>query len=288
MESADRPSAAWIGPGLSYRRRYHQELLNLRAEEQTTAYGQLVLEILPDHFFANPAALEALAERYCLVFHDVGLSMATVGWDDARQHRLQCIQRLVKLARPVLFSDHLAMTYAPAGLDSGHLVPVWYTAEALDVVAEHVRRCQDILEIPCALENIAWPFLLPAPMSEPEFCAHLVQRTGCGLLLDVANLLCNLRNFPDLTAGWLQHYPLHAVQQIHLAGGVCQEGWWVDSHSTPVEAASLELFPALQACAAVKTIVIERDRHLPPLTALLAEAQHAAQYWQQVCHGALR
>ena len=285
MENPDYPPEPWIGPGISYRRHYHQALLGLTAEARLTEHGPLVLEIIPEHFFANPEPLEALAEHYRLVFHDVGLSIATVDPDEARPRRLQQLKALLALARPVLFSDHLALTRSPDGLDCGHLAPAWYTADALDCLAEHVRRCQDVLEMPLVLENIALPWLFPGSMREPEFLTHLVERTGCGLLLDLSNLLWNQRNFPDQNPGLLQDYPLYAVQQIHLAGGVYQQGWWVDSHSTPVAETSFALLQQCGSCPAVKTIVIERDTHLPSLTALLREAQHAAQRWHRIRHG---
>lgn len=281
MAAADDYPAAWLGPGLSYRRAYHQALVQLPGAERCTAAGPVVLEIIPDHFFARPDALVELAEVFPLVFHDVGLSLATVGHEAARRQRLQRIKALVDLAHPVLFSDHLAMTVSPEGLDAGHLVPAWYTPALLVHVVQHVRQCQDVLGIPCALENIATPFVLPAPMSEAEFCTHLVEQTGCGVLLDLANLLYNARNFHHDPVTLLQQYPLAAVQQIHLAGGIEEHGWWVDSHSAPVEEASFALLERLAPCPRLRTIVIERDQHLPPLAALLAEAQDAAQRWQQ-------
>lgn len=288
MAAPDDRVSAWIGPGISYRRPYHQALLQLTGAERSTATGRLVLEIIPDHFFTQPEALATLAERFDIVFHDVGVSLATVGQDTARRQRLRQIRTLVEVAHPVLFSDHLAMTVSPEGLDGGHLVPAWYTEAVLAQVVQHVQQCQDVLGLPCAVENIAAPFLLPAPLSEAAFFTQLVARTGCGLLLDLANLLCNARNFHHDAASLLAQYPLAAVQQIHLAGGLVHQGWWVDSHSTPVEEASLALLEGLNVCPRLRTVVVERDQHLPPLATLLDEAQQAAQRWLRGQEGALR
>jgi uncharacterized protein (UPF0276 family) len=288
MADADSDTDSWLGPGISYRRQYYQALLDLGQQMPLTIHGRLVLEIIPDHFFAHPQELALLAEHYCLVFHDVGLSLATVGQESARRRRLQRLKALVELARPVLFSDHLAMTMSPEGLDCGHLAPAWYTAAVLEHVVEHVQQCQDILGIPCAVENIAMPFELPASMGEAEFMTRLVERTGCGLLLDLANVLCNARNFHYDAVALVQQYPLAAVQQIHLAGGLCHQGWWVDSHSTPVEEASFALLRTLTKCHRVKTIVVERDHSLPSLSVLIDEAQHAAHLWHGVHPGVRR
>ena len=264
----------FLGAGVGYRRSHHAALL--------AGGGPGVLEIMPDHFFADPAAIEALAERYTIVFHDVGMSIASAGDGALQQARLARIEPLLRLARPVLFSDHLALTRSPAGIDLGHLAPIWRTEEQLDRVVERVRALQDALGVPLALENIAAPFELPGGMSEPEFFARLVQRTGCGLLLDVTNLLLTARNQGYDVRRRLREYPLEAVRQIHLAGGLRDaEGVWVDSHSEPVEEESFALLAELGRCRqSLLTVVIERDERLAELAELVAEAERAARLWQ--------
>lgn len=68
--------------------------------------------------------------------------------------------------------------------------------------------------------------------------------------------------------------------QIHLAGGKCEQAWWVDSHSEPIATASLSLLSALRGRAdALQAIIIERDDQLPPLPELVAEAKQAEKIW---------
>src|SRR5262249_37140067 len=157
-----------------------------------------------------------------LVFHEVGLSLGTADGSavGAARALLAQLRGLVDLARPRLFSDHLALTRSPEGVDLGHLAPLWYTRESLRIVIEHVRACQDVLGVPIALENIAAPFVLPhAEMSEPEFFAALVEATGCGMLLDLTNLLLTARNFGFDPRKRMLEYPLSSVVAVHLAGG---------------------------------------------------------------------
>ncbi|MEO8183183.1 MAG: DUF692 domain-containing protein [Deltaproteobacteria bacterium] len=263
----------FLGAGIGYRRIHHEALLG--------GAGTSVLEIVPDHFFADPEAIEALAERHTIVFHDVGSSIATAADGALTKARLARLEPLVRLARPVLFSDHLALTRSPAGIDLGHLAPIWRSEEQLDLVVERVRVLQDALGVPLALENIAAPFEIPGGMSEPEFFERLVQRTGCGMLLDATNLLLTARNQGYDVHQRLQEYPLEAVRQVHLAGGLLDaEGVWVDSHSEPVEQESFALLSALGRCReSLLAIVIERDEHLGELAPLVAEAERAAQIW---------
>ena len=263
----------WLGAGIGYRRAHHAALL--------AGGGPRVLEILPDHFFANPGAIEALAERFTLVFHDVGLSIGTAGPEDHARARLARIKTLAQLARPVLFSDHLAITRSPDGTDLGHLAPIWRTERMLDHVADRVRAVADTLGVPIALENIAAPFELPG-MSEAEFFTRLVERTGCGVLLDLTNLLGNAHNHGFEPRARLRAYPLAAVQQVHLAGGfVDRSNQWIDSHSEPVEPAAYALLADLAAARpALRTIVIERDDKLGELAGLVAEADRAQAIWE--------
>jgi uncharacterized protein (UPF0276 family) len=268
-----------VKPGIGYRQPHRDALL-------TGEPRDIVLEIVPDHFFGEPAAIEPLAARYSLVFHDVALSIATDGDGALARARLARLRELVARARPVLFSDHLALTRGPSGIDLGHLAPVWLVPEVLDLVVDRVRAVQDVLGVPIALENISTPFAIPgAMMSEPEFFARLVDRTGCGMLLDLTNVLIDSRNHGFDPLVRVREYPLTAVRQIHLAGGHRgRDQIWVDSHSRPVDDASYALLGEIaRSRLPVVTIVVERDHHLDSLDALIAEARRGADVWEARC-----
>ena len=65
-----------------------------------------------------------------------------------------------------------------------------------------------------ALENIAAPFSVPGnELTEAEFLSALVDRTGCGVLLDLTNLLYNARNEGRDPCELVSEYPLEAVAQ---------------------------------------------------------------------------
>lgn len=261
--------------GIGYRRAHRAALLG-------PAPGPEVLEIVPEHFFAEPGGLDALAERYPLVFHSVGLSVGTAVVDptgDAvtRAH-LERIRALAHRARPLYFSDHLAFTRAPGGRDLGHLCPLPLSEESYALVAARVRRWQETLELPLALENIAHPFVWPGDtIDEPTFFRRLADDTGCGLLLDVTNLLYDARNFGHDPRALLARYPLAAVRGLHLAGGArARDHFWIDSHDHPVDEDAFALLSALRGRARVQAAIIERDTRLPSVEALCAEARRAA------------
>ncbi|HEX2657865.1 MAG TPA: DUF692 domain-containing protein, partial [Polyangia bacterium] len=261
--------------GIGYRRAHRAALLGPEA-------GPEILEIVPEHFFGAPDQLDALAERYPLVFHSVGLSVGTavddpVG-DAMTRAYLERIRALARRARPLYVSDHLAFTRSPSGTDLGHLCPLPLTEESYALVAARVRRWQDALELPLALENIAHPFVWPGDtVDEPTFFRRLADDTGCGLLLDVTNLLYDARNFGQDPRALLERYPLHAVRGLHLAGGArARDQFWIDSHDRPVDEDAFALLPALRGRAPIQAAIVERDARLPSVEALCAEARRAA------------
>jgi uncharacterized protein (UPF0276 family) len=268
-------NASFLGGGVGYRRAHRAALLGPEP-------GPDVLEIMPEHFYARPGDVDALAERYPLVFHCVGLSVGTAVADPAgdpvTRAQLPRLRELVRRARPLLVSDHLAFTRSPGGVDLGHLAPLPRTDESYALVAARVQLWQDILEVPIALENIAHPFVWPGEdMTEPAFFRRLAADTGCGVLLDVTNLLYDARNFGGEARALLAEYPQEAVVALHLAGGVLgRDRFWTDTHDHPVDEDAFALLPALRGCPALRAAIVERDDRLPTLDALAAEARRAA------------
>ena len=237
-----------------------------------------VLEVVPSHFFAHPERLAPLAERYPLVFHEVGCSIGTAEPVDTEM--LRRIRGLFGHGTPLFFTEHLALTTSPAGIDLGHLAPLWYTRSALDVVSDRVLRWQDALGVDVALETITVPFVFPgADFTEHEFFHELVERTGCGLLLDLTNQVINGHNLGFDPEAVLADYPLHAVMQVHLAGGQRGPGTWVDGHDAPIDEASFDLLKRLRGRAPLRTIIVERDDNLRPLGELVDEVSRANAVW---------
>lgn len=272
----------WLGAGIGYRGVHRDALL-----DASGAAKPAMLEIIPDHFFPHPEALAPIAERYPVVMHDVGQSVGTVfDRGDPTAERLARIRELCQLTKPRLFSDHVALTRGPDGTDLGHLAPLWYTHDAAARVIDRVHALQETLGVPVALENITAPFVIPeADFDEPTFFHRVVEATGCGVLLDLTNLLINGRNFGFDPLTRMRDYPLHAVAQVHLAGGFETHGWWVDGHSHRVEDESFELLAALRGHAPLCCVVVERDDHLPPLDVLVAEAARAGEVWERGAWG---
>ena len=133
--------------------------------------------------------------------HAVGLSLGSVdGLDEAHLAR---VAALVKRLEPALVSDHLSWS-SFGGRYFNDLLPLPYTEEALDVVVRNVQRLQEVLGRQVSVENPScYLGFAQSTLSEPEFLAELVRRSGCGLLLDVNNIVVTAHNLRLDPRDWL-------------------------------------------------------------------------------------
>ena len=79
--------------------------------------------------------------------------------------------------------------------NAGLAIPFPYDEDVLALIAERVERVQDEIPAPFLLENnVSYIDIPDQDMTEPEFLRRLTARTGCGLLLDVHNVVVNATN----------------------------------------------------------------------------------------------
>jgi uncharacterized protein (UPF0276 family) len=265
-----------LGAGLGFREPY-------RADVLLGGDGVDFLEVIADHYLDAPPEklreLDLLAERYTLIPHGLDLSLGSAeGLDPGyRDPLLDLIRRL----GPPWWSEHIAFTRA-GGVEIGHLAPLPFSREALDVLATNIAEVQERTEIPLILENITYPFALPgSDLVEADFLAELVERTGCGLLLDVANLHINAVNHRFDPYAFLERLPLESVVQLHFVGGHQEGELLVDSHSAPAPPEVWALLDHILARAPVKGVILERDENLPPFPTLLEEIQRVRELWRR-------
>ncbi|MFO0891905.1 MAG: DUF692 domain-containing protein [Isosphaeraceae bacterium] len=233
------------------------------------------IELLAEDFDPKgpiPPAIDRLRERGSkIVVHGVGLSLG--GADRPEPRRLDHLARLAERLGAVLISEHIAFVRA-GGIESGHLLPVPRTVEALDVLIENTREAMRALPVPLALENIASLVQWPRPeMDEADFLTALIRRTGVGLLLDVANVYANARNHGDDPLEFLDRAPLDALAYVHVAGGIERQSVYHDTHTAPVPKGVLALLGELAARASIPGVLLERDDRFPDADELAAELE---------------
>lgn len=253
-----------LGVGLGYRGSLRQDILRNLSE-----FG--FLEVITDNFFRNERGLQALSTLIPCIPHSLNLSVGS----STDPGYLEGVKRIVRMLDPPWHSDHLAFT-REGGLAIGHLAPVAYTDESLDVVVANVQRVQRELGGTFALENITMPFYWPTnTMEEHEFLLEVVRRTGCGLLLDLENMRCNAANHGTPERVLLDALPLEKVVQLHIAGGVTDPPFEHDTHSAPVPEATWRLLEHFCELATPGGVLLERDADFGDFGGILADVRRA-------------
>jgi uncharacterized protein len=264
----------YMGAGLGHRREVSEGI--------RTAGDQIdFVEIITEKYISAPRwsldLLAQLAEQFVVIPHGVSLSVGTAA--PTSKSFLQSVRQICTMVNAPYYSDHLAVTQSP-GIDIGHLSPVTYNPVTLAHVIDNIKRVQDFLGLPFVLENITETHVVPgSTMALADFLHQVVDRTDCGILLDVTNLYTNSVNLGFDPLEFSRRYPLDSVVQVHLAGGVWSHGQLVDSHSESVPAMVWDLFGQLvPEMPHLKGALIERDDNYPPFEELLGEIRTARHY----------
>jgi hypothetical protein len=117
-------------------------------------------------------------------------------------------------------------------------------------------------------------------MSEVEFLREIVNRTGCGLLLDVNNVYVSAVNHGSEPMAYLDQFPMEHVGEIHLGGHFedrddLDAPLLIDAHGTPVADVVWLLYARTLARIGAVPTLIEWDNDVPAFSVLAAEAEHA-------------
>ena len=106
-----------------------------------------------------------------------------------------------------------------------------------------------------------------------------MRRSGCQLLVDVANVHLSAHNLGFVAEDWLDRLPADAVAEVHLAGHSADprlgDALWIDSHDSPVHEGTWALYRRLMERIGPRPTLIEWDGPLPAFERLLAEADTA-------------
>ncbi|WP_325985618.1 DUF692 domain-containing protein [Pseudomonas protegens] len=222
--------------------------------------------------------LGLIRERYPLSLHGVGLSIG--GEAPLDLAHLERLAGLIERYQPQSFSEHLAWSsHGPVFLND--LLPLAYDGPTLRRVCEHIDQVQNHLGRTMLLENPATYLQFQrSTLDETDFIREVVQRSGCGLLLDVNNLYVSCINHQRDPLAYLQALPLQAVGEIHLAGFAedrdsLGDRLLIDDHGAPVDAAVWALYQEVLGLIGPMATLIERDNHLPAFATLMAEACQA-------------
>ena len=120
-----------LGSGLGYREPWYESLISASGDKVD------FLEITADHFMDAPNwkidQLKELSEKFTLIPHALDLSLGTS--EGINEAYIEKLQSVIEIVNPPYWSEHLAFTKA-GGMELGHLAPLPFSNEAIDVVAE--------------------------------------------------------------------------------------------------------------------------------------------------------
>lgn len=230
------------------------------------------------------AQLSKLREDYSLSIHGVGLSIGSMQPLD--QDHLARLKTLCDRYEPESFSEHLAWSSHDT-VFLNDLLPLPYTHDTLNHVADHIDQVQNTLKRQMLLENPAtYITFTQSTLEEVDFLAELVARTGCGLLLDVNNVFVATTNHRLDPRAYLDRFPLNHVREIHLSGHSETKDdhgapLLIDSHDTPVKDPVWTLYEEVLTRTGPVATLIEWDNDVPDWQTLCIEAQSAQALLQQ-------
>ena len=253
------------------------------------------VEVHSENFFAAGGMLKELlvelSQHVAVSLHgtSAGVGSAVAIPDDY----LAKLKALVGATNPVLVSDHLCFAWGEVNgrlVHGGDLLPIPYTRESLRHAIANVDRLQQALGRQVAIENVcAYLDVGAGEFSEAEFLNELVAGTGCGLILDVNNVMVNARNAAEDDVGAaLQRYLVdldhEAVVEIHLAGAteVGPTETLIDDHACPVSELGWQCYRQTLQGIGPRPTLVEWDNNLPSLERLVAEADQARVLMQDI------
>lgn len=220
--------------------------------------------------------LAEIAAHYALSLHGVGLSIG--GPEDLDRAHLARLRHLVERYRPASFSEHLAWsTHDGAYLND--LLSLPYTPATLDRVTAHVDTVQQALGRQMLLENPStYVLFAESSIDEVDFLDAIARRTGCGLLLDVNNVMVSAVNHRLDPNRYVDRFPVEHVGEIHLAGydettDAAGERLLIDAHGSRVRPDVFALYSYTIARTGPLPTLIEWDNDVPGLDVLLDEAR---------------
>lgn len=242
-------------------------------------------EILSDNYLMAGGAplqyLETIRADYPMTMHGVGMSLGSS--DDLNWEYLKKLKNLADLIKPAYISDHLCWISI-----EGHyfhdLMPLPYTLEVVEHVAERILKVQDYLGCAILIENVSsYLSYQENEMTEWEFINEIIKRSGCYLLCDINNIYVSAYNHSFNAQDYLHALNGKHIKQIHLAGYSNKGKYLFDTHSEPIHPPVWDLYQnAIDLYGNIPTL-IEWDDDIPKFIDLQNEVQKAEIILAKVC-----
>ena len=261
------------GAGLGLRRSLCEPLSPVSLEQVQ------FMEVAPENWInvggRYGAALRRYTEKFPFVMHGLSLSIGSpsgLDWELLRSIKAFMSEHSIRC-----YSEHLSYCS-----DSGHLydlMPIPFTEEAVNYIAERIIQIQDFLGQRIAMENVSYYAAPQQEMSEIEFLNAVLEKADCDLLLDVNNIYVNSINHQYHPYEFLKALPGKRIAYGHIAGHYEEAiDLRVDTHGADVIDSVWQLLDAAYAEFGSFPTLLERDFNIPPVDELLLEVNRIRDY----------
>ncbi len=213
--------------------------------------------------------LHSFTDRFPFLCHGLSLSVggpAPLDMDFVRE-----VKDFLDEYKIAAYSEHLSY----CSDEQGHLydlLPIPFTTDAVNYVAERILRIQDVLQRRLIIENVSFYAAPGQEMEEIDFINAILAKADCELLLDVNNIYVNSVNFRYDPLNFLQKLDTSRTAYIHIAGHYREaEDLRVDTHGSAVEEDVWQLLDAALSMLPGVPVLLERDFNFPPVVELVDE-----------------
>ena len=267
-QTTDKP---FLGFGLGLRAEHYEEILERKPKNIDW------FEILSENYMIDGGKplyfLDTIRQDYPMVMHGVSMSLGST--DELDFKYLQQLKQLIERVEPRWISDHLCWT----GVDHKNmhdLLPLPYTEEAVNHVAERILRIQDFIGQQMLIENLSsYITYCEDVMPEWEFLSAIAAKADCYLLLDVNNIYVSSYNHHYDPIEYLEGVPADRVWQHHLAGHTNDGNLIIDTHDQDIIDPVWALYAETAKRFGPVSTMIERDGNIPGLDSVLEELEQA-------------
>ncbi len=205
--------------------------------------------------------IEKFRKDFPVSLHGVSLNIGSS--DPVDLDYLKRLKILIDSIDPFVISDHLSWT-GVEGFNVHDLLPLPYTQESLKLISEKIDQVQNYLGRQILIENPSSYFeFKKSEMSENEFIIELLNKSDCGLLLDINNVYVSSVNHQFNPHKYLSSLPTERIGQIHLAGHSIADDHLIDTHDTAVCDDVWALYKFSIEQFGIKNSMIERDGNIP-------------------------
>jgi uncharacterized protein (UPF0276 family) len=227
--------------------------------------GDLVdcLEVEPQTFWMETAdperpfrlvteGVDAIRTRFPVVLAH-GVTSPVGGSQPPSADMARLFAESVRRLGAQLASEHLSFNRASGDdgpFGSAFFLPPRQTESGIEAAVAAIAALRAELDVPFSFETPV-SYLQPRADEIPDgaFVAAVAEAADCGILLDLHNIWTNERNGRQPAREFLAQIPLDRVSEVHLAGGLERDGFWLDAHSgglaPELEALAAEVLPQL-------------------------------------------